>query len=219
MERVVEPEILDGLPAEDPAARASRADLRRINFLMGNERWIERRVADMPETGGNGIVEWGAGSGELLAKLARLGPATGVDRVARPVGLPESVGWRQADVFEAAGSGGLLVSNLFLHHFEGDALRRLGERMHDFSAVVVVEPWRSAVALALGRMMLPLVSRVTRHDMIVSIRAGFRRGELPCLLGLDSRAWVISESIDLRGGLRLMAVRRDDGGGATGWRC
>jgi hypothetical protein len=40
VERVVKPEILDDLPMDDPSARASRADLRRINFLMGNERWI-----------------------------------------------------------------------------------------------------------------------------------------------------------------------------------
>lgn len=218
MRRVVQPEILDELPADDPAARASRVDLRRINFLMGNERWIMRRVRRLSAEAREGIVEWGAGSGELLAKLVALGPATGVDRVERPARLPETVSWCRADVFHAEARGGVLVTNLFLHHFEGEALRRLGERMEHFGAVVVVEPWRSRLALALGGGMLPFVSRVTRHDMPVSIRAGFRRGELARLLGLEREAWEISESVDFRGGLRWCARRRDDPGGATAGR-
>lgn len=32
----VEPELLDALPADDPQAIGSRADLRRLNFLMGH---------------------------------------------------------------------------------------------------------------------------------------------------------------------------------------
>ena len=45
--RLLVPEILDGLPPEDPEARRSRRDLRRINFLMGNERWIARQVREL----------------------------------------------------------------------------------------------------------------------------------------------------------------------------
>ncbi len=205
--RIVEPEILDDLPTDDPEARASRADLRRINFLMGNERWILRRVRSMPRLAREGIVEWGAGSGDLLEKLASLGPATGVDRVERPAGLPGEIGWRRGDVLEEDSGGGVLVANLFLHHFEGADLRRLGGRASRFTAMVVVEPWRSRLALALGGAMHPFVGRVTRHDLPVSIRAGFRRGELAEALGLDRGRWRISERIDPRGGLRWMAVR------------
>lgn len=219
MRRVVEAEILDELPAWDPAARASRADLRRINFLMGNERWILRQARGMAGAARRGIVEWGAGSGELLRKLSSLGPAGGVDLAERPAGLPEGVAWRQADVFADDSSGGVLVANLFLHHFEQDGLRRLGRRMEGFEAVVVVEPWRSRTALALGRAILPMVSPVTRHDMLVSIRAGFRPGELATALGLDGCRWKISESVDFRGGLRWCARQRDDRGGAAVARC
>jgi hypothetical protein len=218
MRRVVEPEILDELPADDPEARASRVDLRRINFLMGNERWLVRRVGRMRSLAARGIVEWGAGSGALLEKLSPFGPVTGVDRVARPEKLPGAGGWRQADVFDDDASGGVLVANLFLHHFEGGALRRLGGRMEGFAAVVAVEPWRSRTALALGGMLNPFVSRVTRHDMPVSIRAGFRRGELSGALGLDPDRWQVSESVDPRGGVRWSAVRRDDPGGAAAGR-
>ena len=36
MDRIVEPELLDALAANEKKALSSRADLRRINFLMGN---------------------------------------------------------------------------------------------------------------------------------------------------------------------------------------
>ena len=44
MKRVVKPEILDELDGSDPRAIRSRRDLRFINLLMGNERWIQRSV-------------------------------------------------------------------------------------------------------------------------------------------------------------------------------
>ena len=40
--RVLEPEWLDELPPQDPRAVRSRADLRRVNWLMGNARLIAR---------------------------------------------------------------------------------------------------------------------------------------------------------------------------------
>jgi hypothetical protein len=151
--------------------------------------------------------------------LAGFGPAIGVDRATRPDGLPAEIGWRREDVFHDQASGGVLVTNLFLHHFEADALRSLGERMSGFDAVVAVEPWRSRLALGLGGLMAPFVGRVTRHDMPVSIRAGFRRGELAGLLGLDADDWEISEQLDGRGGLRWLARQRDVPGGMVEGRC
>ena len=54
------------------------------------------------------------------------------------------------------------------------------------------------------------MGEVTRHDMPASIRAGFRQGELPVLLGLNSEDWTISESSHWRGALRLIAKRRPE---------
>ncbi|OYU98743.1 MAG: hypothetical protein CFE26_27060, partial [Verrucomicrobiales bacterium VVV1] len=42
--RQLVPELLDALPAADPAAVHSRRDLRRINALMGNTRWFRRTL-------------------------------------------------------------------------------------------------------------------------------------------------------------------------------
>lgn len=208
MERVVEPEILDGLPPDDPEAVRSRRDLARINFLMGNERWIRRQVAIRPDLAAKGIVEWGAGSGHLISSLSAHGPTTGVDLVPRPLWLSEAVDWKQGDVFEQEVGGGVLIANLFLHHFEADSLRPLGTVAKQFEQLVFVEPLRTKGSLFLGHGVLPLVNRVTRHDMLVSIRAGFVPGELPELLGLDPEDWKVSERCSWRGGLRMLASRR-----------
>ena len=45
--REVEPEILDGLPAGHPDAIRSRRDLRLVNALMGNQRWILKQLHRM----------------------------------------------------------------------------------------------------------------------------------------------------------------------------
>lgn len=207
MERVVEPEILDGLDPDDPDAMRARGDLRRLNFLMGNERWIVRQVKARPAVAARGVVEWGAGSGDLLRKLAEFGPARGVDLVPRPLGLPAEVAWREGDVFEQSEGGGVLVANLFLHHFEQVGLARLGEVAQGFDVLCFVEPLRTPGALTMGRGMLPFVNRVTKHDMIVSIRAGFVPGELGWMMGLDPGKWQISERCSWRGGLRVLACR------------
>lgn len=217
MPRIVVPEILDELPADDPAAIRSRRDLAMINWLMGNQRWISTQVARHPAAAG--ITEIGAGDGALTTRLARQHPSSrvvGVDLVARPNGLPAAVHWLQGDVFHlldgpldaALGSvrGGLLVANLFLHHFEDPALARLGQLLGRFDALVVCEPRRGRSARLLGLPLQPFIHPVTRHDMRVSIAAGFRPGELPRLLGLDA-SWTISETCGWRGSQRMVAWR------------
>jgi hypothetical protein len=57
-------------------------------------------------------------------------------------------------------------------------------------------------------MLLPLAGEVTRHDMPASIRAGFLKGELPSLLGLDPARWNVKEYESGRGSLRLIASRK-----------
>ncbi len=205
MRRLVEDEILDGLAPDDPEAVRSRADLRRINFLMGNERWILSQVARHREWAAEGIVEMGAGNGGLLGRLAGYGPATGVDLVPRPRGLAAGVGWWQGDILGANLSGGIVVANLFLHHFEGEPLARIGELISKFRLLISVEPLRTTGSLRLAGMMNPWVGPVTRHDMAASIRAGFVPGEMGAALGLDD--WEIEESPSWRGGLRVLGRR------------
>ncbi len=208
-ERVITPEILDGLDASDPAARRSRKDLRVINAMMGNFRWVGKalRRRDL----GKGIVEIGAGEGWLSKRLARQFPGipvTGLDLAPPPRDLGE-VRWKQGDLFSLLPEmpGDALAGVMILHHFQPAQLVELGRISGNFRMLCFCEPWRSSLSLALGRGMLPFVGAVTRHDMIVSIEAGFRRGELAAALALDPAIWQIRESVDWRGGLRLLAWR------------
>ena len=70
MERTVIPEILDHLAVDDPRAVRSRRDLRMINFLMGNERWLVSRIRGRAES--ESVSELGSGRGELLLSLIHI---------------------------------------------------------------------------------------------------------------------------------------------------
>jgi hypothetical protein len=202
MPRRVQPELLDTLPPHDPRAARSRRDLRRVNACMANARLLAR-LADAlsPPPSAPHVIELGAGDGHGAARLLRRlrlrpGRLDLVDRApaadpAVVAGLRQA-GWQvttpvaDAEAFLRDGSGpraDLIVANLFLHHFPDDALRRLlaavaarGDRF------IACEPRRSAWSLA-GARLLGLIgcNAVTRHDAVVSVRAGFASGELPAL--------------------------------------
>ena len=72
MQRRVEPELLDTLPADDPAAQRSRRELRLINAIMGNHRWLEREVRRSIRPGWR-VLELGAGDGTFGARLIARG--------------------------------------------------------------------------------------------------------------------------------------------------
>jgi hypothetical protein len=201
MKRDVRPELLDSLPGDDPAAIRSRRDLRLINFLMGNERWIMRQRHD------GGIIELGAGSGNLTQQLAGLGKVTGLDFQEKPEAL--DVPWLAGDLFRtfSEAQGETVAANLILHHFEAEGLGRLGQLIKTRRRLVAVEPWRCCLSLVEGKLLWPFINGVTRHDMMVSIRAGFQKGELPKLLNLGDE-WEWKEEVSLLGGLRVLAWRR-----------
>ena len=210
MNRVVEPEILDELAAGDPAAVRSRRDLRMINGLMGNFRWMRKTLKRFPR---ERLVELGAGDGVFLASLGgRDEERVGVDLARRPEGIGEGVDWVEGDVLEVLEGvlqgGEVVIANLFLHHFEGGPLGRIGGLLGECRALCFSEPHRSRLALAEGYLLHPFVNHVTRHDMMVSIRAGFRRGELPQFLGLDPQRWELREGSTLLGAHRLLAWRK-----------
>lgn len=210
--RRVIPEHLDRLAPEDREAQRSRRDLRRINHLMGNERWIHRTIRCFPEAAARGIVEIGAGDGRLCTQLADRFPGSIVsayDLAPRPDDLHPRVVWHRGDLFAQAppAAGGILVANLFVHHFEGDALAALGRWIAGFEVMVLNEPDRGRLPHLLGALMHPWINRVTRHDMHVSIDAGFAKGELPQWLGLAADRWNIREISTWRGSRRMVAWR------------
>lgn len=208
-ERCVIPEILDSLSHEDPEAKRSRRDLRRVNALMGNYRWGSAKIR---ESGLSDWVELGAGEGRFASYADSVDQlkVTAVDLAPRPGTWPEGWEWKKGDLFDSLSSiadqeekGVLAV--LFLHHFERDSLRRLGGIVgHEFTRLVFAEPARFRFFWLLSHFLLPLVNRVTRHDMLVSIKAGFRKGELSEVLELGEE-WQVRESVHWLGGLRFEA--------------
>lgn len=207
--RLVIPEILDHLPPDDPEAIRSRRDLRMINALMGNDRWILKTLKKFPQAANQGITELGAGDGTLTNKLAALFPEssiTALDLAPPPSHLNPRVYWQQGDLFQAEKpiQGGILIANLFLHHFEGQALIDLGKIADRFQIILFNEPDRAKIAHLFGRLIHPFINRVTRHDMHVSIDAGFTPGELPELMRLSSKCWQIQQDSTWRGATRVL---------------
>ena len=220
--RRLEPEWLDELPAEDPRAQRSRADLRRVNAIMGNARIVARAIAGSPRT----LVDLGAGDGAFALRLARALPTpparvTLVDR--QDIVTPQTLRAFQAigtavevacyDVFEWLGliSNGVdvITANLFLHHFEDEALARLlALASRKAPLFVACEPRRSSFALTGARLLGAIgCNDVTRHDAAVSVRAGFRGDEI-------SRLWPDGEWTrreEKRGGFSHLFVARKTG--------
>lgn len=212
LQRVVVPELLDHLPVDDPHAVRSRRDLRRINFLMGNERWIHRTLARFPDAVRAGLVELGAGDGRLCRTLANAFPGSSVtafDLAPAPADLAPRVKWHRGDLFgqPPPSPGGVRIANLFLHHFEGEALTLLGRWLENADLLVFNEPDRASLPHRLGNLMHPWINHVTRHDMHVSIDAGFAAGEIQQLLGLDAARWKFEESCTWQGARRLIGVK------------
>lgn len=192
MIRAIEPELLDSLADDHPDAIASRRDLLKVNWIMGNHHWMlrmlkrERRV-------GERLCEIGAGDGALSHKIIQsriCGPQElhAVDLASLPRNWPQSATWHRGDLFAMElPECEILIANLFLHHFTPERLAQLGTRLSPVTRLILVaEPARYRVHQITGGIIARLLHMhfVTRYDMRVSIRAGFRADEVPRALGL-----------------------------------
>lgn len=218
MPRDVQPELLDDLDPSDPQAVGSRADLRRLNFIMGHEgilaeamlRHLEAATVD---TRPLRVVELGAGDGTLLLGLARRWSASGVTANVTMLDRQDlvSASTRQAfaalnwsvdcvttDVLswleQSSPRVDVILANLFLHHFSDPLLAKLLEKTaRQTRLFVACEPRRSALALMAARLLWLLgCNAITRHDAVVSVRAGFAGHELSALWPADG-GWSTSE--------------------------
>ena len=70
MRRVIQPEMLDELPADDPRAIQSRRDLQKVNTFMGHPAMVARAL-DAASTPPRLVVELGAGDGTFLLRVAK----------------------------------------------------------------------------------------------------------------------------------------------------
>ena len=212
MNRLVQPELLDTLSPEDPRAIRSRRDLRRINWWMRNHVIMARALRENLSAAPGRITELGAGDGKFLLRLAkamsahwRRVDATLLDlqknSSAQILASLSAVGWRAeavlADVFKWSPPGdanSVFIMNLFLHHFDDEQLPRLLQKIsQNTNLFVAVEPHRFAAPALVGQLLWFIgCNRVTRHDAVVSIRAGFARQEISALWP-DKANWQLTE--------------------------
>ncbi len=212
--REVSPELLDALPHDDAAARRSRGELRMINGVMGNHRWLRRRLRE-PRLRGHRVLELGAGDGAFARGVWREGithPAqwTALDLAPEPGEWSREARWQQRDLFTlpVLPDAEIIVANLFLHHLQDGQLAALGRLLPEACRTFLAcEPARRRVHALQGHLLSAAagLSAVTHHDMFVSIRAGFTGDELPGALGL--RGWQTRVSLTALGAYRLAAWR------------
>lgn len=210
--RHLKPELLDELPASAPEAVHSRADLRRINALMGNAHWLARTARELELAAPQSLLELACGDGVLLLKLLRVTgwrprkiilldqqPVISEATLASLKECAAEVEVVTADVFTYLSAASmprveLVTTNLFLHHFTDERLRELLALIATKAdAFIACEPRRAAFARFNARLLgLIGCNHVTRHDAVVSVEAGFTGGELGQLWH-DSAAWRIHE--------------------------
>ena len=201
--RTIEPELLDAMTPDDPCAIRARRDLQRVNSIMGHTiiwKLILREIISS-KLSPVSIVELGTGDGTLLLRLAhtlaKALPHVRLQLVDRHPAVRHetlesfaALGWQTevvtADVMDwisTLSQTDLIVTNLFLHHFNDTQLtelfRHIAGKTNIFAAC---EPRRSAFAL-LGSHLLGMIgcSPVTRYDAVVSVRAGFYGKEISTL--------------------------------------
>ena len=208
MERVLEPEWLDELPAHDTRAKGSRADLRRINRCMGHARFIARELRFLRKP--RRVCDLGAGDGTLLLQVVRaldwhdleivlVDRQPVVSQVTRAMLRARNcaVTILESDVCAALKDlppGEVIITNLFLHHFDKEQLGKMFASIAErTTCFVACEPRRSAFALLASRCLgLIGCNAVTRHDGVISVRAGFRGAELTRLWP-GSAGWLLRE--------------------------
>lgn len=212
--RVLQPELLDTLPHDDPDAIRAREEMLQVNGIMGNHRWIERMIRRHREEGWR-ITELGAGDGLLSMRLLAADCCTeaalhACDLAPRPAHWPAAAHWTSGDVLaHALPETEIVVANLFLHHFTQEQLRLLGSRLSPVTRLIVAaEPARRWIYSLMGHLFCAVaeLNHVQRFDMQASIRAGFHGQELQQALGLGDE-WQVRAYEHPMGGYRFLAWR------------
>ncbi len=216
VKRRVRSEILDTLPEDDPEAIQNRIDIRRLNILMGNDRWFARELGRLLSHR-DSVLEIGAGTGELALflddeVLHRKGVGIGgLDLCSRPSSWKNAWPWHRIDltVFEDFCHYSVVIASMIFHQFEIPALQRLGEKL-DSSSRLILASETARRRVHIHQLMLAKligINRITSHDARVSIEAGFVGEELPLFLGLSPKRWSWTCNCGFLGQYRMVALR------------
>jgi hypothetical protein len=213
--RIVLSELLDELDPNNPLARRSRADLRRVHRAMCSLSILKAAISRLRLTAPpTRILELGAGDASLLPRLARAKSewrAVALTVLDRHDLLSKEtrdafaqLGWEltvlRADVLDWAKEHhaqhvDLCVTTLFLHHFELSALKFLMAAIAEQSeAFVACEPRRNAFSWLRSQLVGILgANAVTRGDAVKSVEAGFTDQELTATWPNSQADWCCDE--------------------------
>jgi len=199
--RVVAPEVLDSLPAQDPMAQRSRRDLRRVHRAMGTRRTLvcalralPMRRAHTPSSAPLTVLELGAGDGSLM-----LGVARSLHPEFSPVALTlldRQPLLTQATVSEYAGSGWTVTAQVC------DALDWAVDASASRLAPQAAPRWDLIVA----NLFLHHFKRTELAALLAAVAASSDRF-LACE---PRRAWIAWAGSHLIGALGVNAVTRED---------
>jgi hypothetical protein len=186
MARTLQPELMDNASAADVAENVR--DLARINRWLGGN-WALGQLLDpyLRQRPDALILDAGAADGATIRWLAVRYPRArfvALDRAERLLRMGS--GARMVgDVFDwpvKPKSVDIVISSLFLHHFEDDGVRRILANFEDSArmAVIAVDLHRHPLA----RNFLPATKfiaawhPITVHDAVLSVNAAFTPADL-----------------------------------------
>ena len=194
-------ELLDD-PGVDAGVRArSLADVARANALFGGTRAVlaelDLALARFPARDAT-LLDVGTGLGDIPRRATALAARRGVTLRAAGVEIAESLARAAAgDGFAVACADGralpfpdasvdFVTCSQLLHHFDDAGARALLRELHRVARrCVIVSELRRSWAAAAGIWLASYPLRfhpVSRHDGVVSVLRGFRRGELRALV-------------------------------------
>ncbi len=187
--RVLKPEILDTLPPDQ--ARASLADLTRINKTWGGHSTLRRLLRDVVKPDEKfSFLDVGAASGDMGSCVRAWHPratVTSLDRLESHLAAapaPKVAGDAFALPF-APKSFDFVFCSLFLHHFTNDEIIRLFQEFATAArrAVLVIDLERNPIAYYFIPWTRWLFGwdPVTVNDGAISVEAAFRTHELESL--------------------------------------
>jgi len=197
LQRRVEPEWLDHLPANNPRAIRSRRDLKSINAVMLQTSLMARALlahGGQPRT----ILDLGSGDGTFMLAVAKRVAAYWPDVTVLLLDQQDIVSAKTRNDFGAlrwtakpvaadmfgflahAAPVDIVTANLVLHHFDAPRLGRLlAQAAQHANLFVACEPRRGRFGLLGSRLLWAIgCNDVTRHDAAASVHAGFNGNEL-----------------------------------------
>ena len=213
MLRIVEPELADHIPGDDPRARRFRRDLSRLNaFAMTDRAMARALLKHCGDVVPRELVDLGAGDGTFMLRAAERLTPKWRDVTVKLVDQQDIVSVRvrdrfaalhwnvqtiAADVFEflqETSNVDIITANGFLHHFTAEDLARLlGLAARKTKLFVATEPRRTHFAREASRFVWLLGGGdVIRRDVVSSIRAGFVGTEISASWPMRDD-WVIEE--------------------------